>query len=153
MKLVFSCSPRDINHQFSWADTQIMFIHTTRWHSNHVSVLLNLQQIKDCSLFLIPSDVTLRWRWRSLPIRVWIQQTLCSDRPLSILCGQYISATLTKSLQAAWKWGDSGGLQPHRTVTEQTAWPTDLQTAEEGADCDLHTATLIWQSSLDYLFI
>lgn len=63
--------------------------------------------------------------------------------PLPFLWCQYITATLTESLRADWKWGGSRGLQPHCTVTEQTAWPTDLQTAEEGADGDLHTATLI----------
>lgn len=53
---------------------------------------------------------------------------------------------------AGWRWGDCGGPRLHRSVTEQTVWPTDLQTEEEGADGDLHTAALTWQSSL-LLFI
>lgn len=71
-----------------------------------------------------------------------ITHALLQSSPF-LFSGANTSPPHLQSLRADGKWGGSRGLQPHCTVTEQTAWPTDLQTAEEGADSDLHTATRI----------
>lgn len=113
------------------------------------SLPLNLQQIKVCPsrlIRLLPSRCDGSGG-HLLTVRVETRQTLRSFS--SFLLRQWHSQRHTGRVNAG------GGPRvreaavcsraaPHRTVTRQTAWPTDLQTEEEGADGDLQTAALIW---------
>lgn len=86
------------------------------------------REVNTTAFFLLSSNVTLqRWR-RSLPSRLQIQQTLCGDQLLHIHHGRQFRAALSRLTEVGGQRG-GGGLQ-QCTVTEQTAWPTDLQTAE-----------------------
>lgn len=86
--------------------------------------------------FLIstPSNVRLWWRWRSLPDHVWIQQTLCSDRPLRVRGSRHFYAALVKSLQADWKRGRHRGSAAtlYCDRADGTAdWPTNSRGKEQ----------------------
>lgn len=110
------------------------------------------QPAANLSLFLAsnppspPSPVTLRCSGSHYPSVSKHDRRSAATVPFPFLLCQCISATLAESmmqgglrvLEAAAK-----DLQSARTVTRQTAWPTDLQTEEEGADGDLQTAALI----------
>lgn len=98
--------------------------HTTRGRSNHMSSTWTYNKFNITSYFYAP--LMSHWNGGGGCYPAVPEYT---RRSLAIICYAFTAALVT----AGWlKWGDrqgGGGLQ-QCTVTEQTAWPTDLQTAE-----------------------